>query len=210
MLKPDQVSLYFLNELDKFCFFVELSERHWQEEFVRYSESDLEKDEATCWDRYKYRSDLSSYFGEVFPQYQTRSLLLMLVSLFEDYMNQLCLSFESEQSLCCCFKDINGSGIERAKKYLEKVAKVHIPVDSSAWVKITQARDIRNLVAHNAGHLDKQSHSKQLGIVGINIHLKLHEFARDHLEIEPSFVKEIVDAMTEFVKELLSKNAENT
>ena len=46
MQKSDQVSLYFLSDLEKFRIFVELSERHWSEELIKYNESDLETNEA--------------------------------------------------------------------------------------------------------------------------------------------------------------------
>lgn len=153
MKKSDQVSPYFLYDLDKIRVFIELSDRHWKEESIKYTEADLETDEATCWDRYKYRSDLSAHFESIFPQYQKQSYLVMLVSLFEDYMNQICHSLHFEKELCCKLQDYKGSGIERAKKYLRKVALINVPTGTEFWKLIIDARDIRNIVAHNAGHI---------------------------------------------------------
>jgi hypothetical protein len=50
--KSDEVSFYFLDALEKTRFFVNISERHLKEEFTKYTETDIETDEATCWDRY--------------------------------------------------------------------------------------------------------------------------------------------------------------
>lgn len=86
MKRSDQVAPYFLYDLDKIRVFIELSDRHWKEESIKYDEPDLETDELTCWDRCKYRNDLSAHFEFIFPQYQRQSYLVMLVSLFEDFL----------------------------------------------------------------------------------------------------------------------------
>lgn len=210
MQKPDQISLYFLSDLEKFRIFVELSERHWSEELIKYNESDLETNEFICWDRYKYRNDLSAHFQEVFPQYQKQSFLLMLISFFEDYLNQLCHSFHFEKGLSCTLKDYSSSGIERAKNYLRKVAKIEVPTGTFSWSKVIEARDIRNVIAHNAGHLDEELHSKQLRIVAKNLNLNSHQFARVHLEITQVYVVEVIEAMTSVVNDLWRYTMEDT
>jgi hypothetical protein len=200
--KSDQVSSYFLYDLDKLRIFVELTERHWCEELAKYNESNLETDESICWDRYQYRNDLSAHFQEIFPQHQKQSFLLMLVSLFEDYLNQLCISLYIERKLCCNLKDYNGSGIERAKKYLKKLAKINVPTETKSWQKIIDARDIRNIIVHNAGHLDEELHSKQLQIVAKNSNLDSQQFARIHLKINQAYLFEVIEAMSNIASEL--------
>ncbi len=209
MQKSDQVSLYFLSDLENFRIFVELSARHWSEELIRYNESDLEMNESVFWDRYKYRNDLGAHFQEVFPQYQKQSFLLMSVLLFEDYLNQLCHSFHFENALNCTLKDYGGSGIERAKSYLRKVAKIEVPTETPSWSKIVEARDIRNIIAHNAGHLDEELHSKQFKIVKKNLNLNSHQFARIHLEVTQMYIYEVLDAMTSVAKDLWRNTKEN-
>ena len=205
MQKSEQVSPYFLYDLERFRIFVELSDRHWKEESIKYNESDIESDEPTCWDRYKYRNDLSVQFDEIFPQYQKQSYLLMLVSLFEDYLNQLCNSLHFESEFCCSLKEYNGSGIERAKKYLVKIAKISVPTGNKSWNKIIDARDIRNIVAHNAGHLDKEGHKKQLQIVARSSNLDSEEYARVHLNIKQVYLLEVIEAMESIAKVLWSE-----
>lgn len=209
MQESDKVSLYFLSDLEKFRIFVELSERHWFEELIKYNESDIETNESIFWHRYKYRNDLSAHFQEVFPQYQKQSFLLMLVSLFEDYLNQLCHSFHFEKGLSCTLKDYSGSGVERAKNYLRKVAEIEVPTGTAYWSKVIEARDIRNIIAHNAGHLDEELHSKQLRIVAKNLNLNSHQFARVHLEVTQVYVFEVIEAMTSVVNELWRNTTED-
>lgn len=200
MQKSEQVSPYFLYALEKFRIFINLSVRQWKEESVKYVESDIETDEPICWDRYQYRTDLSADFQEIFPQYQMQSYLLMLVSLFEDYLNQLCNSLHFENEFCCSLKEYSGSGIGRAKKYLVRVAKINIPTGEQSWNKIIDAQGIRNIVAHNAGHLDKDGHISQHQIVSRSENLDSKEYARIHLNIKQTYLIEVVEAMEEIAK----------
>ena len=62
MQKSDQVSPYFLYDLERFRVFVELSERHWKEELIKYNEFNIETDEVHCWDRYQRRSGDCKFF----------------------------------------------------------------------------------------------------------------------------------------------------
>ncbi|WP_251977611.1 hypothetical protein [Salinicola avicenniae] len=138
----------------------------------------------------------------MFPQYQKQSFLLILVSLFEDYLNQLCHGFNFEKDLNCVLKDYPGLGVEREKNYLRKVAGIEVPTGAVSWGRVVEARDIRNIIAHNAGHLDEELHSKQLRIVAKSLSLNSHKFARVHLEVTQVSIFEIIEAMTSVAKEL--------
>jgi hypothetical protein len=117
-LSPVQVSIYFMQQLESFRVFIELSERQWREESTSYERSlNIDEDEALSWERYGYRNDLAANITQEFPQYQRQSQLIMLISLFEDYLNQLCLSFKKANRSNVALTDIKGSGIERAKTY---------------------------------------------------------------------------------------------
>jgi hypothetical protein len=127
MQVPYQVVAYFSVELDSYKLFIEMSERNWIEESERYTSSILEDDEPTL-HRFNYRSDLASKLNDEFPQYQRKSYLIMLVSIFEDFMNHLCRSVEADLDIKASFTDFTGSGIERAKQYLSKLSSLSLPV----------------------------------------------------------------------------------
>jgi len=208
MRSPYQVSAYFSHELESFKDFLKFSERHWQEESASYEESlNIEEHEALSWDRYRYRNDLAANINQVFPQYQRQSQLIMIVSLFEDYLNQLCMSFEQTINLKVAVTDFRGSGIERAKTYLTKAVGIAFPSDSISWQRIVEAQSIRNIVAHNAGHLDKIRHSKHLRIVNASKGLDAEEFARVHLVMEIEYLTSVVDAMNDLVRTLQNESA---
>lgn len=198
-LSPKQVSDYFIQQLDGFQVFIKLTELQWEEEFTSYEQSlDIEEHESLSWTRYSYRHDLSAKITQEFPQYQRQSQLIMIVSLFEDYLNQLCLSIQKTNELHVALTDIKGSGIERAKTYLKKVVGIQFSSASNAWNSILNAQSIRNIVAHNAGHLDEFRHTKHLNVVKDSNDLDAEEFARLHLIIKEGYLSSVVSAMKDF------------
>jgi len=195
-LPPVQVSSYFMQKLESFQAFIELSERQWREESASYERSlNIDENEALSWDRYGYRNDLAANITQVFPQYQRQSHLIMVISLFEDYLNQLCLSFKSASRLNAALTDIKGSGIERAKTYLKKSVGIPFPSDHDSWKQILDAQLIRNIIAHNGGHLDEVQHSKHLKVVKASDNLGSEVFARLHLIIDAEYLPSLVSAM---------------
>jgi hypothetical protein len=138
---------------------------------------------------------LAANITQEFPQYQRQSQLIMAISLFEDYLNQLCLSFKHANRSNIALTDIKGSGIVRAKTYLKKVIGIPFPTDGDSWKKIRYAQLIRNIVAHNGGHLDKVQHSEHLKVVNASDNLNAEVFARSHLIIEEDYLPSLVSAM---------------
>jgi hypothetical protein len=207
MKTPYQVVDYFCSELASYKLFIEISERNWLEEHDKYTSSLLENAEAEA-ARFNYRTDLSSKLNEEFPQYQRKSYLVMLVSIFEDFMNQLCRSVELQMDLKICFTDLGGSGIERAKKYLSKLSPLSLPVHGQEWQKIKDAQEIRNIIAHAAGHIDNRAHSKQFEIIKRNENLEAEYYARTHLKIESQYILNLVDSMHIFSCKLLKECGE--
>lgn len=81
------------------------------------------------------------------------SLLLTMVSLLEEAVNTLCKVFREINHLDKELKDIKGSGLERAAKYLkDEVGVVGFTADKQ-WEYITTIRDARNMVVHNGGRI---------------------------------------------------------
>ena len=83
------------------------------------------------------------------------SLLLVLVSLLEEAVNTFCRIHKEMGGLTTDLKDIKGSGLERAAKYIKY--EIHIDGFASGnWEYITAIRDARNMVVHNGGRVVKE------------------------------------------------------
>lgn len=83
------------------------------------------------------------------------SLLLTMVSLLEESVNTLCRIYHDTRQLDKELKDIKGSGLERAVKYLKEEVKIKDFTNNKNWEYITTIRDARNMVVHNGGRLVK-------------------------------------------------------
>lgn len=81
------------------------------------------------------------------------SLLLTMVSLLEDAVNTLCRIHREFLQLKRELKDIKGSGLERAAKYLKNEVGIVGFTSDKQWEYITAIRDARNMVVHNGGRL---------------------------------------------------------
>lgn len=87
---------------------------------------------------------------ELFTQY---ALLLTMVSLLEEAVNTLCRLYHQMHGITAELKDIKGSGLERAAKYLKDEVGINGFTADKQWEYITAIRDARNMVVHNGGRL---------------------------------------------------------
>lgn len=97
MKSPEQEISYFYNEIEVFSDLIKLSERLWPEELSKYEPSLIDDDEKYG-ERFEHRRDLSNKLKSEYPQLQRRSYLVMLLALFEDFLNQLCYSLEKNKT----------------------------------------------------------------------------------------------------------------
>lgn len=84
------------------------------------------------------------------------SLLLTMVSLLEEAVNTLCRLYHNINHLDKEVKDIKGSGLERAAKYLKDVVGIDGFTADKQWEYITVIRDARNMVVYNGGRIYKE------------------------------------------------------
>lgn len=120
------------------------------------------------------------------------SLLLTMVSLLEEAVNTLCRLYHDINQLDKELKDIKGSGLERAAKYLKTVVGIDGFTADKQWEYITAIRDARNMVVHNGGRIykDFEKYDK------INIGYR----EEDHqLYLEYGDIIKMYDAMLDFL-----------
>lgn len=204
MKNPSQEIVYFLNSLEEYMEFIKFSERFWPEELQKY-ETSLKDEKEDYGDRFDYRNDLSAKLSIEFPQLQRRSCLVMLLALFEDFLNQLCQSIKKYESVEKNLFDINGKGIDRAKKYLTEYSKINFPVNSKEWQSIRDSQQIRNIIVHSGGHVDLKKHEKAIRVISTSHNLNKQSFAREHLVIENSYLLELVSDIKVFCNMIITE-----
>lgn len=97
--------------------------------------------------------DLQGIFLQYFPNLQRRSALITLFSFFEHELNKLCSIFQVTEKYQLSYKDVAGTGIERARIYLSKVALLDLNEPTAPWSNVKNVQMLRNLVVHADGRL---------------------------------------------------------
>ncbi len=212
MKSLDQEVLYFLEEMKTYKYFVEMSEHYWEEELPKYKES-LNSENPMESSRFDYRRDLWANIAIEYPQFQRKSYLIMLLSIFEDFLNQFCISVEKQYKPASTSKNKNQRNKTKQNEQPSKIVKLKnrltatqfsFPSDLKAWQRIEKAQKIRNVIVHAAGYLDPKEHKQQSEIASANDFLKIESYARIHLLLMCEYILELIDDMTLFGHQLLS------
>ena len=120
------------------------------------------------------------------------SLLLTMVSLLEEAVNTLCRLYHDINQLDKELKDIKGSCLERAAKYLKTVVGIDGFTADKQWEYITAIQDARNMVVHNGGRIYKDFEKYDKFNIGYR--------EEDHqLYIEYGDIIKIYEAMLDFL-----------
>ncbi|WP_061250212.1 hypothetical protein [Leptospira alstonii] len=142
----------------------------------------------------KIQATFSIYSEAEDQQTVARSFFILTYSYFENYLNTLCsLYITSFPETTLSVKDISGKGIERAKTYLEKVAKLEPMTTNSEWEKLLALNAVRNKIVH-AGSLSDNDLKKKISKFYDNRTIKINE--RDEINISIKFVMNFVEELS--------------
>jgi len=173
-----------------------------QEEF-------LVRERSAMWDPYSSgvprpdELDIDRYWGvEVLHPITLReSLFVTSFSHFEAVMNGLCAKIREARSCTVELSDLKGSGVNRARAFLIKVAGLAVP--DPLWEPVTFLNRLRNLIVHNNSHVDSK----------IREHRVLQKTAKQwptvevpqdgRIKFHPGFNEKALDTFVEFFDQLL-------
>lgn len=88
---------------------------------------------------------------EVLPRLQWYAQFLVAYSTFEHSLQRLCEIVERRSHLPISYKELAGSGIQRASEYLKRMVAVKAPFASTEWQRALLLGEIRNKIAHANG-----------------------------------------------------------
>jgi hypothetical protein len=69
----------------------------------------------------------------------------------EVYLNDTCETFAEVHNASVRLADFGGIGIERARKYLKKLARVPFPDERPSWISVVRLHELRNCIIHADG-----------------------------------------------------------
>ena len=146
------------------------------------------------------------HFIDHYLRMQRMSTLLLSYSVLESSLIAICDNFTKELDLPVSVADLNGSGIERCKKYLESFDLFCFGSNQElkgCWDKLVFLNKLRNCFAHAEGDISKFSKIKESSIKGKNKEgLSLRG---SHIIIESDYVTDTIEAIKEFLSILNQK-----
>jgi len=141
----------------------------------------------------------SSYLRFSFSNIVRKSLFLSAYNFLEALLNWGCNFREEKWNLNISLNDLNGKGVNRARKYLIKVMNIGFP-DAPHWQEIQNYNKLRNCIVHNDGKLVGTSDEEVLKkYIENNSYLKI-DFGE--VFIERGFCENVFETIEKFSKQL--------
>ena len=137
--------------------------------------------------------DLHDVFEDYFPNLQRASAVITLFAFFERELEDLCNLIQSTEDYRLTVRDVYGSGIERAVKYLEKVCGIDTGRGSTEWAEVKAIQLIRGLLAHG-GRADLDQNPKLKNAVEGSPHLSY----TDELKVAPEYAVYVIGAFSRY------------
>lgn len=94
------------------------------------------------------------HIEDVYPKHNWNAQFIAAYSQFEVALNRLCIEFKDACGLNLSFKDLSGTGIERAKNYISKVVGASACFSGAHWQTISLCSEIRNALVHSNGIIE--------------------------------------------------------
>ncbi len=100
-----------------------------------------------------YADDMFERADEL-PTILRYSVLTSLDAAFETHLNDTCATHRPIHSPGISLQDLKGSGTERSRRYLTKVAGIRWPDDDMCWSTVLRLHEVRNCIVHADGAVD--------------------------------------------------------
>lgn len=100
-------------------------------------------------------------FGDTYPRHLRYSMVFLVYSIAEVQLNRYCKQLGSTNKEAIQIGDLQGQGIDRAKRYLAKVLRV-INLEDKCWRPISDLCKVRNAITHCNGLISESSDRKHL------------------------------------------------
>lgn len=169
MTNPGSLGLYANSmEFEAFKEIMNIEHKAVQEKIDKYYEQlNIKKSELKTTD--DVLMNISLYNTKLIPILNS-SLLISLVSIFEETMYSICRVYKEYLSITTDFTDMNGkkSWIDKTSKYLKDYADKNIRNDKD-WEYIKFIIDIRNSHVHNGGRIIKEDLLEKIHRYGFDV-----------------------------------------
>lgn len=95
-----------------------------------------------------------SYFEGQFPDIQNKINLILLFSVFERELKELCLFLKKEFNLPIELNDLQGDDLVKSKVFLTKLCRIRKHIfEEKLWIELDTTRKLRNIVVHKGNDI---------------------------------------------------------
>ncbi|OIN06172.1 hypothetical protein BFS86_19340 [Shewanella algae] len=169
----------------------------------RYKNIAATMDQDQAEEYLEYMSDEYWELADKLPSIQRKSELISIYTLLENGLNQICSIYEYHLSNPVKLADLSSHGIiDKSKKYLEKVAQINFPSQTSDWEEIKKVQQIRNAFVHRDG-LIKSNNQEIINYVNRSNYLSLKNQSK--VVIEKGFTLHCLNLFRDFFVELFTR-----
>jgi hypothetical protein len=95
--------------------------------------------------------------SEELPTTLRHSVLIAANSALEQYLDATCRAHIEVSKSPVVLRDIAGSGLQRAHRYLKKIAGIEFPDQAKAWVDVVRLGELRNCIIHAEGYVHESN-----------------------------------------------------
>lgn len=147
----------YLEEMEKA---IPLAEKNRQE-ILDQEESEGKWD----WEGYNINQQIVEMtFNKSLPRILSYSIITYLYTIVEVELFSIAKNLREQKNFELKINEIAGNGIEKAKIYLTKVAKINVSNDSS-WNTLQDLRCLRNVIVHRMGKQGDENQRKTINML---------------------------------------------
>lgn len=152
----------------------------------------------------EYYAEENSKIEEVNIQLFRKSIIIMLYSFLENSLNSLCRHLKYLMDISIDLYDLRGSGIYRAKKFLENLANIDFSNLNKEWEYLSNLNKIRNCLVHTGGNIYRANNAENLrNIINGEPALKIKN--DKYILIEKEYIDMCIVNIERFLKKLHRK-----
>jgi len=104
-------------------------------------------------DFFEYHAEDYYALADELPTLLRYSVLVGADTGLEVYLNDTCATYAEVHQATVTVDDLRGAGIERARDYLKKVARISFPDTRPEWATVRRMHDLRNAIVHADGYV---------------------------------------------------------
>jgi len=140
-----------------------------------------------------------------YPRLLRNSFLVTCYSYLEERLHYFCDELRNEKKLPLNVSDLKGNALDRAKKYIKKLADVEIQND--IWEEMLNMTNIRNCIVHSEGRINTGDEKKDSKIRNyIDKRSDISSDSDGTIRLTKEYCQHVLDEIRELFKALYSED----